>query len=76
MLYEVITIKIQRDIYSGFLLKNVSENLISYDTYLINNTFNNFKELHDREIKRIEKLKYYKKESKFYNNIPSSMGIK
>ena len=45
--------KIQRDLYSSFLIMNVKNNLKEIDRELCFKEFDNFKELHDREIIRI-----------------------
>ena len=58
--------KIQRDLYSSFLIMNVKDNLKEIDRDLCFKTFDNFKILHDKEIKRI---KYSD------DKIISSMGI-
>lgn len=46
-------IKIQRDLYSAFLIMNISDNLESFDIKKCNDRFNNFKILHDIEIRRL-----------------------
>lgn len=56
--------KIQRDLYSAFLIMNVKNNLKEIDRELCFKEFDNFKELHDIEILRLQGL----------NNL-SSMGI-
>lgn len=58
--------KIQRDMYSSFLIKNVKDNLKEIDKELCFKEFDNFKMLHDKEIIRIQS-----RETK----IISSMGI-
>lgn len=57
-------IKIQRDLYSAFLIMNISDDLENFDIKKCNDRFDNFKILHDIEIDRL-------------SNIPtlSSMGI-
>ena len=45
--------KIQRDLYSSFLIMNVKENLKEIDKDLCFREFDNFKMLHDKEIIRI-----------------------
>ena len=57
--------KVQRDMYSAFLLMNVNPDLKSINKEQCNITFARFKELHDLEIERL-KVNY---------NL-SSMGIK
>jgi len=46
--------KIQRDCYSSFLIMNVKDNLEEVDKNLCLKEFDNFKELHDKEILRIQ----------------------
>ncbi|HSH50321.1 MAG TPA: transposase, partial [Bacteroidales bacterium] len=46
--------KIQRDLYSAFLIMNVKDNLKEIDRDLCFKTFDNFKILHDKEIGRIK----------------------
>jgi len=46
-------IKIQRDLYSSFLIMNVKDNLEEIDRDLCNETYDNFKYLHDNEINRL-----------------------
>lgn len=58
--------KIQRDLYSAFLIMNIKDNLKEIDRDLCIETFNNFKELHNKEIERIRNSN---------NNSLSSMGI-
>lgn len=58
--------RVQRDLYSAFLLMNADSSLMTADTKLCNETFNNFLILHDQAIARLEKMK----------SLPSSMGIK
>ena len=62
-------INIQRDMYSAFLIMNVNENLESINKEKCNETYDNFKILHDIEIERLKELK-----SNGYKLI-SSMGI-
>ena len=57
--------KIQRDLYSAFLIMNVDENLDAINRDLCFNKFDNFKILHDNEINRL----------KLNNKNLSSMGI-
>lgn len=45
--------KIQRDLYSSFLIMNVNDDLSSINRDLCIETFNGFKELHDIEINRL-----------------------
>ncbi len=58
--------KIQRDMYSSFLIMNVKDNLREIDRNLCFKEFDNFKTLHDREIERLKNNK---------NKKISSMGI-
>ena len=62
-------IKIQRDIYSAFLIMNVNDDLESINRDKCIETYDNFKILHDKEIQRLKELKLqgYK--------LISSMGI-
>ncbi|WP_319000943.1 transposase [Clostridium estertheticum] len=46
-------IQIQRDLYSSFLIMNVKENLEEIDRDLCFKTYDNFKDLHDKEINRL-----------------------
>lgn len=62
--YNDNKIKIQRDIYSAFLIQNVNEDLKSVNSDLCNKHFDNFLKLHDKEILRL----------KGQNNL-SSVGI-
>lgn len=47
-------IKVQRDLYSAFLLMNSTINMERADRELCEKTFDHFKELHDMEINRIK----------------------
>lgn len=58
--------KIQRDLYSSFLIMNVKENLKEIDRNKCFETFDNFKLFHDKEIIRIQNSN---------NKIISSMGL-
>ncbi|NLJ14905.1 MAG: transposase, partial [Ignavibacteria bacterium] len=58
--------KIQRDLYSAFLIMNVKGNLKEIDRDLCFKTFDNFKILHDKEIERIKNSN---------DKLISSMGI-
>ena len=49
--------KIQRDMYSAFLIMNISEDLKSFDIDKCNERFNNFYELHNKEIQRLSNHK-------------------
>lgn len=46
-------IKIQRDLYSAFLIMNISDDLENFDIKKCNDRFDNFKILHDIEIDRL-----------------------
>lgn len=46
--------KIQRDLYSSFLIMNVKDNLKEIDKDLCSKTFDDFKIQHDKEIERIK----------------------
>ena len=46
-------IKIQRDMYSAFLIMNINNDLESFDIDKCNNRFDNFKKLHDIEVNRL-----------------------
>lgn len=50
-------IKIQRDLYSAFLIQNVSDDLKSIDINLCNEKYDKFVNLHDIEINRLKQLK-------------------
>ncbi|WP_252225304.1 MULTISPECIES: transposase [unclassified Clostridium] len=62
-------IEIQRDTYSAFLIMNVNEDLKSINREKCIKTYDNFKILHDKEIKRLKELK------KNGIKLISSMGI-
>lgn len=49
-------IKIQRDLYSAFLIMNISDDLESFDIEKCNDRFDNFKMLHDIEIQRLSSI--------------------
>lgn len=46
-------IRVQRDLYSAFLLKNVNSDLKSINNELCNTTFDDFIVLHDEEVERL-----------------------
>lgn len=46
-------IKIQRDLYSAFLIMNISDDLKDFDTAKCNERFENFYRLHNLEVKRL-----------------------
>ena len=62
-------VKVQRDIYSAFLIMNVDNDLKGINQQKCNDRFENFKRLHDIEVNRLKELKL--------NGIKliSSMGI-
>lgn len=62
--YNNEQIKVQRDLYSAYLIKNVNDDLKSINNEQCVKDFGNFLELHNREILRLQGL----------NNL-SSMGI-
>ncbi|MER2060747.1 MAG: RNA-guided endonuclease TnpB family protein, partial [Niallia sp.] len=62
-------INLQRDLYSSFLIMNVKNNLNEIDRNLCFTTYSVFKELHDIELNRLNKLKMNGEK------LISSMGI-
>jgi hypothetical protein len=52
---EISGNKIQRDLYSAFLIKNVKENLEEVDVEKAKKQFSNFVKLHNEEISKIKK---------------------
>ena len=50
-------VKIQRDLYSAFLIQNVSDDLKSVDTDLCDKKYDKFVNLHDIEINRLKETK-------------------
>lgn len=50
-------IKIQRDMYSAFLIMNINNDLESFNIDKCNNRFDNFKKLHDIEVNRLRGCK-------------------
>ncbi|WP_405352129.1 RNA-guided endonuclease TnpB family protein [Fusobacterium animalis] len=52
---EILGNKIQRDLYSAFLIKNVKENLEEVSIEKAQKEFKNFVKLHNEEIERIKK---------------------
>lgn len=48
------TIKVQRDLYSALLIKNIDAEAKKYDDKTIKNDFNDFIVLHNQEIKQLE----------------------
>ena len=53
---DVGTFRIQRDLYSAFLIGNTTETLNSVDVDLCNARWENFVELHNREIARLKQI--------------------
>ena len=49
-------IKIQRDLYSAFLIMNISDDLENFDIEKCNDRFDSFKMLHDIEIQRLSNI--------------------
>lgn len=62
--YQGNNIKVQRDLYSAYLIKNVKDDLETIDNELCTRDFDKFLDMHDREIDRLKNL----------NNV-SSIGI-
>lgn len=56
--------RIQRDLYSAFLLQSLNDTLDGYDDTYMQEHFHTFKEFHDMEIQRLQTL-----------NTPSSVGV-
>ena len=52
--------KIQRDMYSAFLIMNINDDLQSFNIEKCNNRFENFLELHNKEVQRLSKCKNLK----------------
>ena len=46
-------IRVQRDLYSAFLIMNVAEDLKSFDINKCNKRFDNFYRLHNLEVERL-----------------------
>ena len=65
--YKGNTIKVQRDLYSAFLIMNISEDLATFDLEKCNERFDKFLEQHDEEIQRLKLDTTYQS--------PSCMGI-
>ena len=57
--------KIQRDLYSAFLIQNVTPTLDSFDQKKLDDRYNNFLCLHDLEVERLK-----------HKTTPSSTGIR
>lgn len=56
--------KLQRDLYSVFLLQYTNKSLDGFDQALLEQNYSNFVSLHDREIQRIRG-----------KHVPSSFGV-
>lgn len=67
---EIDNKKIQRDLYSAFLIMNCSNDLEQPDKQLCKQTFEIFLKLHEKEIQRILQLKQIDK------RLPNSFGFK
>mgnify|MGYP000904883999 CR=1 FL=1 len=52
--YNGKEIKVQRDLYSAFLIKNVTDDLCKVDDNKCNKSFDEFLKLHDKEINRLK----------------------
>ncbi|ONI46311.1 hypothetical protein AN641_01705 [Candidatus Epulonipiscioides gigas] len=63
-LTQIEGLKVQRDMYSAFLIMNVNEDLESINDKKCENRFDKFVKLHDKEINRLK-----------LNKNLSSMGI-
>lgn len=61
---------VQRDLYSAFLISNVTSTLDSFDIDLCNNNYNNFLMLHNKKIEELKQQKQITKKS-----FLSCMGI-
>ena len=57
--------KVQRDLYSAFLIQNVDATLKAVDVNRCNQSYDSFLQLHNKEVQRLSSL-----------ITPSSMGIK
>jgi hypothetical protein len=55
--YKGKQIKIQRDLYSAFLIQNTNDDLKSFNNELCNSKFDNFIIMHNREINRLSNNK-------------------
>lgn len=53
-------LKVQRDMYAAFLIRNVNKDLESFDKEKCEERFEKFKELHDREVERLRGKKNVK----------------
>jgi hypothetical protein len=57
MEYKNEKIKIQRDIYSSYLIKNVKQDLKTIDNEMCVQNFEKFLKMHNKEIDRLSVLK-------------------
>ena len=53
-------IKVQRDLYSAFLLQHVNDDLKSVNVVLCNKDFDNFLKLHNKEVERLKNIELSK----------------
>lgn len=53
-------IKVQRDLYSAFLLQHVNDDLKSVNVELCNKDFDNFLKLHNKEVERLKNIELSK----------------
>ena len=53
-------IKVQRDLYSAFLIQHVNDDLSKVDIELCNKDFDNFLKLHNKEIERLKNIELSK----------------
>ena len=60
-------IKVQRDLYSAFLIQNTNKTLDGFNKSVVTKKFDDFKVLHDKEIARLQSLD---------KSMPTSMGIR
>ena len=58
-------VRVQRDMYSAFLLQNVAEDMTSYNETALAEKFEAFKQLHDAEVQRLQ-----------LTHTPSSTGVR
>ena len=58
--------RIQRDLYSAWLIQCINRTLDGYSNYKLKKRYSSFKELHDKEIQRL----------KYSDHLPSSTGVK
>lgn len=53
-------IKVQRDLYSAFLIQHVNDDLKSVNVELCNKDFDNFLKLHNKEVERLKNIELSK----------------